>query len=313
MNFLRILLDLVRGALIGVVEIIPGVSGGTVALIVGIYERLIESLSEFLRGIARFVVDVLRGRGLAAAGAHFGRVDWRLVIPVVIGMGIALLTAARVVAPLVDEHPVEARALFAGLIIVALFVPARMVGWPWRAHEWALAVVAAVAGFVISGLPPASSDAPALPLVAVAGAFAVCALVLPGLSGSFVLLVIGVYEPTLAALNDRDYGYLAVFMLGMVIGLAVFVQVLRWLLRRHHRITLAIMTGLMAGSLRALWPWQGGDRELLAPSGEVLPVALWFLLGAVIVVTMLIAGRVIERRAGARIDSRGSASTRRGS
>ncbi|MGO2113174.1 MAG: DUF368 domain-containing protein [Pseudoclavibacter sp.] len=296
MKLLRVLLNLVRGALIGVVEIIPGVSGGTVALIVGLYERLIDAISEFLRGIVRFVLDVPRGRGVRASAAHFRAVEWKLVIPVAIGMLAALLAAARLVAPLVDEYPVESRALFAGLIVVALFVPARMVGWPWRVHHWIFALAAAAAGFAISGLAPSVADNPPLPLVAVSGALAICALVLPGLSGSFVLLVIGVYEPTLAAVNDRDLVYLGVMFAGMIVGLALFVQGLRWLLHHHHRGTLAVMTGVMAGSLRALWPWQDEDRTLNIPSGDVVSVLLWFVLGAAIVAAMLVVERVMTRR-----------------
>lgn len=308
MGPLRLLIDLLRGALIGVVEIIPGVSGGTVALIIGVYERLIESIGEFVRGIARAVVDLPRGRGLAAAGGHFARVDWRMIIPLGVGMLVALLVAARLVAPIVEANPVESLAFFGGLMLVALIVPARMVGGLWRVRECVLAALAAVAGFVFSGLPSVALDEPALPMVGLSGALAVCALVLPGMSGSFVLLVLGVYEPTLRAVNERDLAYLGVFIIGMVIGLALFVQLLRWLLRHHHRVTLAIMTGLMAGSLRALWPWQGEERELFAPTGEVWPIVLWFALGVVIVTVMLIVERAITRRrvdpTGAEIDPR---------
>lgn len=301
MRVVRIIIDLLRGALIGVVEIIPGVSGGTVALIIGVYERLIDSIGEFVRGMVRAVLDLPRGRGFGAAGGHIARVEWRLVIPLAVGMVAALLVAAQVVAPLVEAHPVESRAFFGGLMLVALIVPARMVGGLWGLRECVLGALAAVAGFMISGLPSVAVDDPALGLVGLAGAIAVCALVLPGMSGSFVLLVMGIYEPTLRAVNERDLAYLGVFIVGMVIGMALFVQVLRWLLRHHHRVTLALMTGLMAGSLRALWPWQGDERALLEPSGDVLPIVLWFGLGIVIVTAMLVVERMLVH---SRVDSR---------
>lgn len=303
MNSARTLLDLVRGACIGVVEIIPGVSGGTVALIIGVYERLIESAGELVRGLVRMVIDGPRGRGLARAREHFSRVSWSMIIPLAIGMVLALVTAARFVAPLVEEYPVHSRAFFAGLILVAIAIPARMVGGRWRGREWALAVPAAVGGFLAAGLPSATMDDPSLVLVAVAAAVAVCALAMPGLSGSFILLVLGLYQPTLEALNERNIPVIAVFLTGMVLGFGLFVQLLRWLLKNHARITLAIMTGLMAGSLRALWPWQGDERELLAPSGDVAAVSGWFVLGMVIVAVILVVESVwVRRRATSRQD-----------
>ncbi len=298
MNPARTFLDLLRGALIGVVEIIPGVSGGTIALIIGVYETLIESAGEFVHGAVALVAGPLRGRGTAQARAHFALVQWEVVIPVGIGMVLALVASARVVAPLVDAHPQAARALFAGLILVSLRVPYRMVGGPWQAREWILAVAASALAFWLTGLPVPVGEggAPPLWLVAMAAAVVVTALVLPGLSGSFLLLLFGLYVPTLEALNRLDFVYIGTFILGAVVGLAVFVQVLRWLLAHRRRITLSLMTGMMAGSLRALWPWQGPDRELLAPSGQVGVLLGWFALGVVVVLAMLVVERMVLRR-----------------
>lgn len=296
MRFLRTLIDFIRGALIGVVEIIPGVSGGTVALIIGVYERLIDSAGEFVRGCVRLVTDVPRGRGFARAGGHFRQVAWMLLLPLGVGMLVGLVGAAAVVAPLVEHYPEQSRAFFAGLILVALVVPARMVGGRWTWREWALAVPSAVLAFVFTGLPTGTVGDPNLWFVAIAGAIAVCALAVPGMSGSFILLLFGLYAPTLAALNDRDIGYIAVFVAGMAIGFALFVRALQWLLEHRRRITLAIMTGFMAGSLRALWPWQTEDRALLEPGGNVLGMVGWFVLGMAIVAGMLVVEAWLVRR-----------------
>lgn len=298
LNPARTFLDLIRGALIGLVEIIPGVSGGTVALIIGVYETLVESVGEFVHGAVALVLGPLRGRGTGQARAHFGRVRWDVVIPLGIGMLLAVVVSARIVAPLVEQYPQAARAFFAGLILVSLRVPYRMVGGGWRGHEWLLAVAGAALAFWLTGLPAPAGEggAPPLWLVALGAAVAICALVLPGLSGSFLLLLSGLYVPTLEALNRLDFVYIGTFILGAVLGLAGFVQVLRWLLARHRRVTLSLMTGLMAGSLRALWPWQGPDRELLAPSGQVGMVLGWFVLGVVIVTLMLGVERMVLRR-----------------
>ena len=292
---LRVPLDVVRGALMGVAEVIPGVSGGTVALVVGVYEAVIGSAGHLVRGIAAAIVDPFRGRGLARSRTHLAQVRWGVVIPVGIGMLLAIVAASAIVAPLVEERPVETRAVFTGLIVASLIVPARMVG-RWGAREVLLALAAAVLAVVLVGLPPVAEMEPALWLVAPAAAAAVCALVLPGVSGSFVLLTVGMYAPTLAAVNDRDYAYLGVFAVGAIIGLAAFVPTLQWLLEHRRRVTLAIMTGLLAGSLRALWPWQSEDGAL-EPAGSDAGLALLLALaGAAVVVALLIAERLVTRR-----------------
>ncbi|MEE6286372.1 DUF368 domain-containing protein [Georgenia sp. MJ173] len=291
------LFNALRGALIGVVEVIPGVSGGTVALIIGIYEDLIDSAGHLARGVVRAVLDVPRGRGAGAALGHLRQVKWRVVLPAGIGMLGAVVAAAAVLSPLLEEHPVATRALFTGLIAASIAVPVRMVGRRWRGSEVVLAVVAAVVAFVLTGLPRLESADPALPLVALAAAVAVCALVVPGLSGSFLLLVLGLYAPTLAAVNDRDLVYLGVFVLGAVLGLGAFVSALQWLLAERRGPTLAVMTGLMAGSLRALWPWQTEDGTALAPTGDLTVPITMVVVGLVVVVAMLVAESAVASRA----------------
>ena len=282
----------VRGALIGAAEVVPGVSGGTVALVVGVYERLIASASHLLSALRLLARDVPRGRGTAGGRAELRQVDWGTVVPVLVAMLLALVTLARVIEPLLEEQPERARALFLGLVLASIVVPARMVG-RWDGRAALMAVGAAVLAVLLTGLPPGTNDDPSMLLVYVSAALAICALVLPGVSGSFLLLSIGVYEPTLAAVNDRDLGYVAVFAAGALTGLALFVKVLQWLLTTHRTATLAVMTGLMVGSLRALWPWQDEDRGLLGPGDGVGPVLGFVVLGLAVVGALL----VVEARA----------------
>ena len=284
---LVVVVNAVRGALIGAAEVVPGVSGGTVALVVGVYERLIASAGHLLTALRLLVRDVPRGQGAAAGRAELRRVEWSTVLPVGVGMVLAVLTLARIIEPLLEEHPERARALFLGLVAASVIVPASMVG-RWARREWLLAAGAAVAAVLLTSIPPASTDAPPMLLVFAAAALAICALVLPGISGSFLLLSIGIYEPTLRAVNDRDLGYVAVFAAGALTGLALFVKALQWLLSSRRRATLAVMTGLMVGSLRALWPWQDDDRGLRAPEGDVGPVLALALLGAAVVGVLLL-------------------------
>lgn len=282
------LVDVVRGALIGIVEIIPGVSGGTVALIVGLYETLIESAGHVVRGVLKLLTDLPRGRGAEAGLQELRSARWSVLVPVGIGMVTAVILGARAIAPLLEEHPVLTKAFFAGLIIVSLVVPIRMVGGRWSGIEIGTAAVAAVVAFALTSLPPSRVDDPSLWVVVGAAAIAICALVLPGLSGSFLLLAMGLYAPTLDAVNDRDLAYLGAFMVGAILGLGSFVEVLRYLLRTHRRLTLAAMTGVMVGALRALWPWQDDDGALLGASGSWAPVVVAFLVGAVLVGALLL-------------------------
>lgn len=291
----RRLIDLARGALIGVVEVAPGVSGGTVALLVGVYDDLIGSAGHLVRGVVRGGSDLVRGRGTRRARHHFGAVSWAVVVPVGVGMVLAVVAASAVVAPLFDEHPVETRALFAGLIVASIAVPARMVGGRWRAREVLTALGAAVLAFALTSIPSSAPLEPSPVVIVLSAAVAVCALVMPGLSGSFVLLTIGMYAPTLAAVNERDLAYLGLFLLGAVVGLGSFVSGLQWLLEHRRRVTLAVMTGLMVGSLRALWPWQTDTGQVLAPSGGLLVPGALFVVGLVVVTAVVHASRVRAR------------------
>lgn len=287
--------NVVRGGLIGTVETIPGVSGGTVALVVGVYEDLIKSAGHVLAAVRRAVSDVPRGAGLARARAEFRQASWGVVVPVLIGMGLAVVIAASQIETLYEEHPIQMRALFFGMVVMSLWVPASMAGLPWQGKDYAIALAAAAAAFVIVSIPPGNVD-PSAPVIVGAGAIAVSALMLPGLSGSFLLLTMGLYERTLEAVNDRDFGYLGLFALGLVIGLSSFVKLLQWLLDHHHRLTLVALTGVMAGCLRALWPWQSDDRSLLAPGDHVGSTLGLFAIGVAAVGIVILAERKLAHR-----------------
>lgn len=281
-----IVVNVLRGALIGVAEVIPGVSGGTVALIVGLYRRFVDAGADIVLAGRRLLTGPRSGAWPLVRG-----LPWGMLLPVAVGMGAAVIIGARVIEPLLETQPVAMRALFFGLVAAGISVPwmilrrARTGGITWR--QWGLILLAAFAAAWLTGLPPGEVIDPPLPVVFLAAAAAVCALALPGVSGSFLLLSIGLYEPTIAAVNDLNFGYLAVFALGAIAGLAAFVSVLRWLLERHVRLTMAIIIGLMAGSLRALWPWQDDNRMLLEPSSDVLLAVGLACIGALIVAGLL--------------------------
>ena len=286
-----IALNYLRGLVMGTADIIPGVSGGTVALVVGIYERLVSSVragSSAVVALLRF--DMLKVRQLLR------QVHWDLLLPLGAGIGTAIVIGARYIPGLMETYPVQTQALFFGLILGALVVPWRQIHRRMPIHT-VIAIVAAIATFVLVGLPPREVAEPSLMVVFVAAAVAICAMILPGISGSYLLLIMGMYAPTLRALNSRDLFYIAVFCLGAAIGLGLFSRLLEHLLTRHHDVTMAVLVGMMAGSLRALWPYLDEDRGLLPPPADatvLVPIGL-VLIGAALVMGLLWMGVRAER------------------
>lgn len=291
----KTLINLVRGALMGIAEVIPGVSGGTVALIVGVYRTLINAIADAVLALRQLVG--LADGGPRRVGATLRSLPWALLIPLGIGMAIALVLGARFIEPLLETNPIQMKSLFFGLVLAGIYVPAHMViraGGRWRPVDYIIALVFAAILFVVVGIPPATVTDPSALAIFLSAAVAICALVLPGVSGSFLLLTLGMYETTINAVNERNFAYLAVFALGALVGLALFVSLLKWLLAHRTRITLVIVTGLMVGSLRALWPWEDADRGLEAPNEAVPSAILFFLIGVLVVVGLMFA----ERRLG---------------
>lgn len=258
--------NVIRGGLIGVVETVPGVSGGTVALVVGIYTQLIHSASAVVSALRVLLTGPNR---VASARQYMAEVHWRIIIPVFIGMPIGLFTAVQFIGDVIENHPELTLAAFFGMVLASIAVPVRMAG-RLKARHWMAGLAGTVVAFWLVSLPPNHVE-PHWWIVLPAAAVAVCALLLPGLSGSFLLLTLGLYEPTINAARDFDLVYLGIFAVGMVIGVVSIVKGLKWLLEHHHKITLIILSGVMFGALRALWPWQTEDRQLLAPDDLLMP------------------------------------------
>lgn len=289
----RPLLHFGQGLLMGIADVVPGVSGGTMALIVGIYERLVRAVREAL------ALPVVAVRGWTAARAQLAAVEWGLVLPLGLGIVTAIVAASRVIPALLVAYPAESRGVFFGLIAASVVIPGRRMGRAGAREALVIAAAAALA-FGLTGLPalePARD--PSLLRVFATAAVAICAMILPGVSGAFLLLVLGIYQPTLEAIAARDLVYVGVFALGALVGLGLFARVLTWLLERHHDLTMAALIGLMVGSLRALWPWLSEDRRILwpEPDGSSLAVLALAALGAALVLGLTWLG---ERRAAPR-------------
>ncbi|MFV1960176.1 MAG: DUF368 domain-containing protein, partial [Planctomycetota bacterium] len=246
-------LSALAGFLMGAADSVPGVSGGTIALVVGVYERLILSAATVLSLPSK--IRTGEGRRRLAAALAF-------LVPLLVGLMAAYWLGTRIlVGP--EEAPGLLRradtaplcyAFFLGLVLASLREPWRRVRRR-RPHHFVAALLAAVAAAAFIGLPTAAGDAPTWTLL-YGGALAVAVMLLPGVSGSLLLVVLGQYTTVAGAIHDRAFGTFGVFLVGVALGVALFIPLLRRLLERRHDITMAALTGLMAGSLRALWPWK---------------------------------------------------------
>lgn len=264
----------------GSADLVPGVSGGTIALVIGVYERLIGSIREGGSALG----DLLKG-DRSGFGVHLRQVEWRFLVPLLGGILIAVITLSRVL-----EHQLEANTEimaggFLGLVAGSVVIAWRRIETP-SANHFGLGLLVALGLFILLGLGEEGSVSdPSLLIFFGAGALAICAMILPGISGSLILLLVGMYTPVLAAVNDREFLALAVFVVGAIVGLALFSQILNWALRKHHDTMLAALVGLMAGSLRVLWPWPDGvdSPALGAPEGSVTGVLIAAIVGVVFV------------------------------
>ncbi len=269
------MLHFIRGFLMGSADVVPGVSGGTVALVVSIYPRLIENVRTGAGALGAFA-RLRFSEGIE----RLRNIEWPFMLPLLAGIAVALISLARLIEHLLEEYPVEMSALFFGLVAASVFVAWNMVSG-WDSMRLATFGGVAVGAFFLLGVRSGEAENPATWVFFVAGAVAICAMILPGVSGSFLLLMLGMYEAVLGAVNDRDVLVLAVFAVGAVIGLALFSSVLHWALECHHDLVMAAITGLLLGSLRVLWPWPNGidGPELSGPIADEF--AAPFLLAVV--------------------------------
>lgn len=242
----KYLLTYLKGLAMGAADVVPGVSGGTIAFISGIYEQLLEALARIPEGL----IMLLRGRVAEA----WNWVHANFLLALLAGVATSILTLARLITWLLEHQAIALWAFFFGLIAVSCWVVGRSIR-RWGAGTLLAFALGAVCAWYITVAAPISWGQDPLSLF-FAGAIAICAMILPGVSGSFLLLLMGLYPFIMAAIKNFDLGVMAVFALGCLFGLLGFARVLRFALQRFHDLTLALLTGFMLGSLNKAWPWK---------------------------------------------------------
>lgn len=248
-----------KGLGMGAADVVPGVSGGTVAFITGIYEELLTSISN----INLKALKVLKKDGVKDFWMH---INGNFFVALFLGIGISLASLAKVTTYLMEEQPVALWSFFFGLVAASIFYVGKQVKEK-DAKAFIGFVLGAGTAYWITILPPfVGSDS--LVLLFFAGMIAICAMILPGISGSFILLILGAYQTIMTAIDSLDLVVLAVVAAGCVVGLLSFSRVLKWLFEKYESVTIAVLTGFLLGSLNKLWPWKHVESIFVKHAGE---------------------------------------------
>jgi len=231
----------------GASDVVPGVSGGTMALILGIYEELIASIKAFDGALLRLVLQGRFRSALEAAPLKF-------ILPLGIGILTAIFSLSKGLGWLLETYPVAIWSFFFGLVLASAIMVGRRIE-EWTVFNVISLLISAIGAYVLVALVPVNTPE-TLPFIFLCGAIAICAMILPGISGSFILVLLGKYHFILDAVGRLDILVLSVFTAGTATGIMLFVRLLHWLLKRYYQITMAALTGIMIGSLRKIWPWK---------------------------------------------------------
>lgn len=274
-----------KGLAVGVSDLVPGFSGGTMALVVGIYEELIATIGSF--SDRRFLQALFTGRLKEAFRLCHGP----FLLTLLAGIVTAIVLLAPLAGHLLQNYPVHVSAFFFGLVLASAVVAGGMIE-RWTPPVVALLALGAVGAFALVGLTPTQTPSGA-PFLLLAGAIAVCALVLPGISGSFILVLFGKYDVALAAVSARDFGVLLPLALGGVLGVISFARLLSFLLKKHHDPIMALLTGFVIGSLRKVWPYLQADGHTPTWPWSAVGPSTWWL--AALIVAGLMAVLLLER------------------
>jgi len=263
MKFLFHLRIAIIGFIMGAADLVPGVSGGTIAFISGIYERLLNNIKSFDLAMLKLL---FRGQFRQV----WDRIPVAFFVALGLGLATAILSLSHALSGLFHTHPVELWSFFFGLVLGSIVLLMRET-WSWKPTDFVAFAVTAIATYWLVGMQ--AFQTPSSPLfLFFAGAIAICAMILPGISGSYLLLIMGKYQQVLEAINNRDFIPIAIFGAGIVVGILSFVRVVSWLLNRWRHITLITLTGIMAGALRTVWPWKEVLTTRINSKGEEVPL-----------------------------------------
>ncbi len=248
----------------GAADVVPGVSGGTIAFITGIYEELINSIKSINLRALKLLFSFKIAEFWKAINGNF-------LISVFIGIGISVFSLAKGLEYLLHHYPILVWSFFFGLIVASAIYVARSIK-NWSAGTVISGIAGIAIAYAITVLSPAEANT-AYWFVFVSGMIAICAMILPGISGSFILVLLGMYKFILGAVGDLNLIVIGIFLVGAAIGIIAFSNVLSWLLKKYHNLTIAMLAGFMVGSLNKVWPWKEVTESIIDRHGELKPIA----------------------------------------
>ncbi len=253
-----------KGMGMGAADVVPGVSGGTIAFITGIYEELINSIKSInLNAVKLF---------FSGKFAEFWKaINGTFLISVFIGIGISVFSLAKGLEYLLHNYPILIWSFFFGLIIASAIYVARSIK-RWKADTVIGGLAGIVIAYLITVITPAEANT-SYWFIFLSGSIAICAMILPGISGSFILVLLGMYKFILSAVGDMKLAVILTFLVGAAVGIIAFSNVLSWLLKKYHNTTIAVLAGFMVGSLNKVWPWKEVTQTIIDRHGELKPIA----------------------------------------
>ena len=247
-TFLDYFIITLKGMAMGAADVVPGVSGGTIAFISGIYEELLASINS----IDLKLVQIFKAEGIKAI---WQRVNGNFLFALLLGIGISVASLAKMISWLLENEPLLLWSFFFGLVLASiLFIGKQIVKWNYLVAF--VLLTGAILAYYITTLEPLISENTSLIYIFLAGSLAICAMILPGISGAFILVLLGAYKTILEAIHNRDIKIILTVGLGAIVGLLTFSKILNWLFKHYKDLTLAILTGFVLGSLNKIWPWK---------------------------------------------------------
>lgn len=247
----------------GAADVVPGVSGGTIAFITGIYEELINSIKSInLNAIKLFFTGKFK--------EFWAAINGTFLLSVFLGVGISVFSLAKGLEYLLTHYPILVWSFFFGLIVASAIYVSRSIK-NWNFGTILSGIIGIAIAYSITVISPAEANTGYL-FVFVSGMIAICAMILPGISGSFILVLLGMYKFILGAVGDMNLAVILTFLVGAAIGIIAFSNVLSWLLRKYHNLTIALLAGFMVGSLNKVWPWKEVTETIIDRHGELKPI-----------------------------------------
>ena len=257
------LLLTLKGMGMGAADVVPGVSGGTIAFIAGIYEELVNSIKSIN-------LDALKLFFSGKFAAFWKAINGNFLLAVVLGIGISIFSLAKGLEYLLHHYPILVWSFFFGLILAsAIYVGGSIK--KWKAGTIIAGIAGVVVAYFITAISPAEANITWF-FIFISGSIAICAMILPGISGSFILVLLGMYEFILGAVSDLNIPVLLVFIAGALIGIIAFSNLLSWLIKNYHNLTIATLTGFMIGSLNKVWPWKEVTETFIDRHNVVRPL-----------------------------------------